>query len=174
MMAKISMVIPGPNKRNNIAGKIKNRRAYICLTDMAKDAGKSIQDDGLLTTIQEYAGSCSLQMGLAPKTCLQIVRGTPKTGEQIWALDPIAEDFGRYLGPAYYLSVLVLREKLRKEKSKKTPTPSLSFAAHMERDVQKTQSQWFNGWVEDTQGEEAISQANEEVLIAKTGRTSAE
>src|SRR5262249_3762595 len=50
----------------------------------------------------------------------------------------------------------------------------LLFAAHMERDVQKTQSRRFNGWVKNTQGEEAISQANDDVLITKTGWTSAE
>ena len=100
-MPKISTAIPGPNKRNNIAGQLKYKRAYICLTDMAKDAGKSIQDDGLLTTIQKYAEAYALQSGLALKTCLQIVQGTPRIEEQIWALVPIAEEFGRSLGLIY-------------------------------------------------------------------------
>jgi len=101
MMPKISTAIPGPNKRNNIAGQLKYKRTYICLTDMAKDAGKSIQDDGLLTTIQKYAEAYALQSGLALKTCLQIVQGTPRIEEQIWALVPIAEEFGRSLGLIY-------------------------------------------------------------------------
>jgi hypothetical protein len=49
----------------------------------------------------------------------------------------------------------------------------ISFAAHRQRDVQKVQSEAFNRWV-IRQGDGEFSQWNDDVLVTKTGWTSAE
>jgi hypothetical protein len=168
MMASAYMVLPGLINRQNIAGKIENGRVYVCLSDMAQDSGKSLHEYGLLKTTKDYINKLAAQEGVPYHNYYQATAGA------IWAPEPLARHFGKWLDPLYDGFVSVLCQHLWwVQEGDMLSKFRVSFAVHRERDVQKAQSETFNRWV-NRHRDGDFSQVNNEVLVAKTGRTSAQ
>jgi hypothetical protein len=164
-MASTYTVLPGL-KGHEIAGKIENGCVYICLTDMAQDAGKSLHEYGYLETTKDYINNLALQERVPRHEYYQIINDE--------APESLARHFGKWLDPRYDAVVYLLRLNLhRVQEGRKLSKFKVSFAAHRQRDVQKAQSEVFNRWV-NRQGNGEFSQLNNDVLLAKTGRTAAQ
>jgi len=135
---------------------------YFCLTDMAQDAGKSFHDYGLLETTKDVIHQLAAHEGVPYHKYCQILHN------EVWAPEPWARHFGKWLGPLYDAMVTLLDIQLHREEEQR-----LLFATHMEREVQKRQSAQFNGWISQQPGAGGFSPSNDDVLLAKTGRISA-